>query len=73
MLIVIFEVGIVIGAYVKRDNMKDYVYKRLNYTMTNYDDKQVYREAWNLLQNEVLTTNKQHNRKNVILNNIFNL
>lgn len=53
MAIVIFEVGVVAGAYSKKDQLDEIVNNGLNKTLKGIKENQGYNATWHLLQTEV--------------------
>lgn len=53
MAIVIFEVGVVAGAYTKKDQLNEIVDKGLNKTLKGYKTNEGFRKTWHLMQTEV--------------------
>ncbi|XP_055296819.1 23 kDa integral membrane protein-like isoform X2 [Sitodiplosis mosellana] len=52
-LIVAFEVGIIVAAYVKRNDVENIVDKKLNYTLHKVNEIDTFAASWHLLQTEL--------------------
>lgn len=52
-MIVCFEVGFIYAAYSKRDQLKNIVDNRLDYTLHNAGKNKAYYASWHLLQTEL--------------------
>lgn len=56
MAIVLFEVGVVAGAYSKKDQLDEIIDKGLDKTLKGINQNQGYNATWHLLQTEVRVT-----------------
>lgn len=56
--IVVFEVGIIIAAFTKKNDLEDIVDKRLNETLHKYNENKAFAASWHLLQTEVFLNNE---------------
>lgn len=55
--IVLFEVGIIVAAFTKKNDLENIVDNRLNETLHKYNESKTFAASWHLLQTEVFLTN----------------
>lgn len=57
LVVFLFEIGLGIAGYVKHAGLQQIMEAQFNTTMKNYAERKDYRDAWSLLQTEVLILN----------------